>query len=177
MAEWGETIAEFDLTTSEVTPVDFINRYYPEVLSPEEIIIADRLTAQITNSVQALTHWTKLPARLFVVAIASHLVKKLKSANLTDDSIGVISERVWWGLMETSGLGNGMPPDALDPNCSGNEALIAERILRRTDGKIFSAVEEEWAGIVETAGPKISSKIIRAVARKTWPEMRAKLKI
>lgn len=177
MADRSEAIAGVDLATVEVAPNVFTNRYYPEVLSPEETILADRLTTQITNSIQALTHWKKLPARLFVVAIASHLVKKLKLANLPDDSVGVIAERVWWRLIETSGLGNGIPPDSLDPNCSGNELIIAERILRRADGKVFSAVEKEWADIVNTAGPEISSKVIRAVARRTWPEMRAKLNI
>lgn len=166
-----EELADITFATVDVPNTRANLRHSPETLLPEERVLADRLITQLVTSVQKLNFFKKPLAR----KIADRLIEKLQMANLGEDSVGVIAERVWWRLMGVSGLGENTPPDGLDQNCSGKEVIIAENILHRVEGKAFFLIKDAWEDIVKAAGPNVSSRVIRTVAREAWPKVRAKL--
>ena len=173
MAEFAQELADMNLTTGDVADELVAPRHSTERLSDEERILADRLIAKLVTSIQQLHVLRKTGAKMAV----SRLMNKLQMAHLGEDSVGVIAERVWWRLMKTSKLGDGIPPDGLDPNCSGDEVSIAESISHRTEGLAYRLIKETWEDMVREAGPDVSSKVIRIVAREALPMVRASLKV
>ena len=168
-----EELADIPLVTGDIADTRANLRHAAEELLPEERVRADRLITQLVTAVQKLNFLKKPVAR----EIADRLIEKLQMANLGEDSVGVIAERVWWRLMGVSGLGESTPPDGLDKNCSGSEVVIAENILHRVEGKAFFLIKDAWEDIVKAAGPDVSSRVIRTVAREAWPKVRESLKV
>jgi hypothetical protein len=168
-----EELADIPLVTGEV-PYNRANlRHATEKLSPDERVEADRLIDHLITSIQKLNFIRKTGAKMGV----GRLLHKLQMAHLGEDSVGVIAERVWWRLMKVSELGDGIPPDGLDPNCTGAEVGIAEDIIHKAEGKTaYLLIKETWEEMVRVAGPNVSSRVIRTVAREAWPKVRAGLK-
>jgi len=129
--------------------------HLPEELSIEERALADRLIPKLIESIKQLGMFKRTGAKM----AAHRLVHKLKTASLKDDSVGVIAERVWWRLMKVSGLGDGIPPDSMDANCSGDEAIIAEDIIHKAESA-YLLIRDTWKEIAREAGPGVSSKVI-----------------
>lgn len=173
MADGVDTFGNFDLAIVDVATdkADFMPTYSSETLLPEERVLADRLIMKLVTSIQQLGLIKKSGATI----VAARLIEKLQMANLGEDSVGVIAERVWWRLMKVSELGNGIPPDGLNHKCSGEEVIIAESILHRVEGRAFLLIRDAWKEIVRTAGPEVSSRVIRTVAKEAWPQVRTSL--
>jgi hypothetical protein len=168
MLDRGADVVDWDLTVVDEAPG--LVRHAPEKLLPEERALADKLIANLVARVQQLGFVRKVGAKVAV----GKLIGKLQEAHLGEDSVGVIGERVWWRLIAVSELGDGIPPDGLDPNCSDQEVIIAGSVAHRAESAFF-LIRDEWEKIVREAGPDVSSKVIRTVSREAWPKVKAKL--
>jgi len=156
-----EELADIDLATASEA-----FDHLPETLSQQESLLVEELVFTIMEFVNGLKY-----SKPFAKAVAKRLLTKLKQAELKEDSVGFIAEGVWRRL---SGVGGIMEEGSDD--CRLAELRIVEDILHKADEVDFF-IRGLKQRILMSTGPDTSGKIIRAAARKSWPQIKAKLGI
>lgn len=163
MADRSEALADLDLTTVDTfDPGSFA---IAEKLSHEEQILVDKLSQTVMNFIEGMRL-----SKPIAKAVARRLLEKLRQANLPGDSVGPIAEGVWRRL---NGVGHGT--NALLEDCCLAELRIVEDVMHKVDGPMSILISGLKREVLASVDPSTNGKIIRAVARKTWPQVRLKL--
>lgn len=133
-----------------------------EALTAEEQVIADRLVGMVVDYLENLNLIVKPIAR----RVVKRLLEKLQLAHLGEDAVGIIGEGVWRRLNAAS---------VVDDPTHAAEAQIVKDIMHHVDGTMSIFVNGLRRKMLEAAGPEANDKIIREVALRTWPTVKARL--
>lgn len=162
MRDSNEALA--DLAT--VDSFDNVSMIAAEEFSPEEQALVDKLSKTVMNFVEGMRL-----SKPIAKAVARRLIEKLKQAHLPGDSVGPIAEEVWRRL-------NGVGQDShalLDEDCRLAELKIVEDVMHKVDGPMSILISGLKREVLASVDPSTNGKIIREVARRTWPQVRLKL--
>lgn len=140
-----------------------------EDLSPNERVLVDRLSKTVIDFVDGMRL-----ARPIAKAVVKRLLEKLRQSELKENSVGVIAEGVWRRLNGINRFSS-ESSDAFLDGCNLAELRIVEDVMNRVDGPISILIGGIKRDIGASVPPQTNGIIIRAVAKKVWPQIRSKL--